>query len=125
MLYCLPFLPLSGRAAREVVDHATSVFAEYGFTPYITLNLVDTRVIDCVINLAFDRNEADRTRTAHSCIERLQAELIKRGYIPYRVGVQTMSQVVRADDPYWQTVRSLKQVLDPHNIIAPGRYCPP
>jgi 4-cresol dehydrogenase (hydroxylating) len=33
-----------------------------------------------------------------------------------------MKQIASADDPYWQTVRQLKTVFDPDNIIAPGRY---
>jgi 4-cresol dehydrogenase (hydroxylating) len=33
-----------------------------------------------------------------------------------------MDLVVRPDDPFWQTVRSLKSALDPDGIIAPGRY---
>ena len=33
-----------------------------------------------------------------------------------------MDLVVRADDPFWATVRDLKKALDPAHIIAPGRY---
>ena len=42
--------------------------------------------------------------------------------IPYRVGIQSMAQVVRESDPFWQTVKELKKALDPNGIIAPGRY---
>jgi hypothetical protein len=26
--------------------------------------------------------------------------------------------------PYWRMVSTLKQAIDPHQIIAPGRYSP-
>ena len=122
MLYCLPFLPLSGADARQVVDLVETVFGEYGFDPYMTLNIVDSKALECVVNLAFHRGSEDRARAAHACIESLQAQLIERGYLPYRVGIQSMQQIISPDDPYWQTVRDLKQVLDPNHIISPGRY---
>ena len=48
--------------------------------------------------------------------------MVERGLSPYRARVDMMSQVVSADDPFWQFVRRLKSVFDPDNIIAPGRY---
>ena len=44
------------------------------------------------------------------------------GFPPYRVGIQQLGRVLRADDPFWVTVARLKAALDPHGIIAPGRY---
>ncbi len=28
------------------------------------------------------------------------------------------------DDTFWQTIKNIKQVLDPNQIIAVGRYSP-
>jgi len=36
--------------------------------------------------------------------------------------VQNMNLVVDPHDTFWQLVRDLKQVFDPHHIISPGRY---
>ena len=52
----------------------------------------------------------------------MEARYMEQGYPPYRVGIDSMHHVVKEDDPFWQTVRDLKQVLDPNHIIAPGRY---
>ena len=59
---------------------------------------------------------------ARACIEEMESRYMEQGYPPYRVGINSMHQVVKADDPFWQTVRDLKQALDPNHIIAPGRY---
>ena len=83
---------------------------------------MDSKAFECVINLAFNREDKSRLEQAHACIEELQGDFIAQGYIPYRVGIQTMSQIVDEHDPYWQTVRELKRVFDPNNVISPGRY---
>jgi len=121
-LYCVPFLPADGRVAQAAADLTRQVYAAHGFEPYITLNLVDSRSIECVINLAFDRRQPERVAAAHAANDELNAAFIQRGYPPYRVGVQNMDLVVDADDTFWQVARDLKQVFDPRHIIAPGRY---
>lgn len=122
ILYCLPFIPSTGACAREAVDLAESVFSEHGFVPYITVNIVDEKSSECVISLAFHKTKEDEVARAHACIEKLQAQYLKKGFIPYRVGIQSMHQIVDEGDVFWRTVRDLKQVLDPNNIISPGRY---
>ena len=124
LLFCVPMLPADGAAARDAVARVESTYARYGFTPYITLNMVEDRFIETVINLAFDRNDPERVKAAHACNDELTAAFVRDGLIPYRVGVQSMGQVVDPADPFWQTVGELKKALDPNGIIAPGRYCP-
>lgn len=122
LLYCVPFLPAEGRLVREAMDRMERVFTQHGFTPFVTLNLVDSKSLECVINLAFDRTKPEQVSAAHACHDELTQDFIRQGYPPYRVGIQSMSLVVDAGSPYWQTVRELKRVFDPNNIIAPGRY---
>ena len=122
MLYCVPFLPADGEITRKAMEHTERVFRKYNFTPYVTLNMIDGKSLECVINLAFDRNEPSRIAAAHACNDELTEDFIRQGFIPYRVGPQSMSSIVTAGDSFWKTVRELKKVLDPNNIISPGRY---
>ncbi|HRZ12963.1 MAG TPA: FAD-binding oxidoreductase [Kiritimatiellia bacterium] len=122
LLYCVPFLPADGGLVREAMNLAEGVFSKHAFTPFITLNLVDDRAVECVINLAFDRTSTERTAAAHACNDELTAEFIRRGFPPYRVGSQSMDLILDEADPFWQTARDLKCALDPNGIIAPGRY---
>ena len=122
LLFCCPALPLNGKAAKDVIETARRVFQRFGFTPYMTLNIVNTKAMLCVLNLAFDRRDAERTQMAHRCVDLLFAEWASRGIYPYRLGIQSMEQFVNPDDPFWQVVRRLKDVFDPNRIISPGRY---
>jgi len=122
VLFCLPIIPAAGNTVREVVSDTRDTFARHGFEAAITVNLMSTKAMEGVVSLAFDRRDHERTKKAHACIQEMEARYMEQGYPPYRVGINSMHHVVREDDPFWQTVRDLKQVLDPNNIIAPGRY---
>ncbi len=122
LLYCVPFLPARGDVVEEAMNHTERVYRKYGFDPAITLNLVDGKSIECVISVAFDRSRPEQVAAAHACNDELTETLTHQGFIPYRVGVQSMSAILNEDDPFWQTVRDLKKVLDPNHIISPGHY---
>lgn len=122
MMYILPFFPLSGRCAQDVVSMAQTAFTRHHFQMAITINFVDAKAAEAVISLPFDKRDEQQVAAAHQCINELTDEYVSAGFLPYRVGVQNMRSVVNPDDPFWQTVRDLKKVLDPNQIIAPGRY---
>jgi 4-cresol dehydrogenase (hydroxylating) flavoprotein subunit len=122
LVFCPPALPLEGNAARELVASVHDVFGRFGFEPFMTLNVVNTKALLCVLNLVFDRNDASRSTEAHRCVETLYAEWARRGIYPYRLGIQSMEQFIDAGDVFWQTARAIKHALDPNGIIAPGRY---
>ena len=120
--YFLPLIPLSGEAACEAEDLVKSVFRGGGFVPYITFNILDHRTLEAVISISFRRGDPTESDRANEVIDTLREEFKKRGWYPYRVGVEEMDSVVDPSSPRWKTVYSLKSVLDPNDIIAPGRY---
>lgn len=122
MLYCLPFFPLDGAVAQRQMTLVENVLSKYGFTPYITLNIVDTKVLEGVVNVSFDATDSDQAEKANACIREYQSLLISEGMMPYRVGIQFMDQVLDKDDSFWRVVAALKQTFDPNGIISPGRY---
>ena len=122
ILYCLPIIPADGETVLDVTRDTCATFRRYGFEAAITVNLMDTRAMEGVVSLAFDRRDAAQTEKAHACIQEMEARYMEQGYPPYRVGINSMHRVVREGDPFWDTVRRLKDVLDPNHIIAPGRY---
>ncbi len=122
LLYCLPIYPADGAFVRTALDAVLAIFARHGFEAAITVNLLDDRSMEGVISLAFRRDDPVRAAAAQACIREAEEDMLERGCPPYRVGLGSMDLVVRPDDPFWQTVRSLKSVLDPDCILSPGRY---
>lgn len=122
LLFCCPIIPATGEAVRQVVQATRETFSKHGFEAGITVNLINAKAVEGVVSLSFDRRDAARAAKAHECIREMEARYTEMGYPPYRVGINSMERTVREDDPFWRTVRDLKKVLDPNNIIAPGRY---
>lgn len=121
LLFVNPALPLDGAAVVAVVNDLQSVAKRYGHSLYMTLNIETATSMVAVINLLFDRSQQGETERAHRCADEMLACIHQHGLEPYRARVDMMQQLV-TDNEYWRTVRHLKEVFDPDNIIAPGRY---
>lgn len=121
LLFVNPALPLNGKAVVAVVDDLQSVAASHGHMLYMTLNIETSTSMVAVINILFDRSQPGETERAHRCADDMLACIRRHGLEPYRARVDMMKDIVQ-DNEYWRTVRRLKDVFDPDNIIAPGRY---
>jgi 4-cresol dehydrogenase (hydroxylating) len=77
-----------------------------------------------VLTICFDQEDAAEAARARLCYEASFSRLMGAGYIPYRVGPQSMRALDSGHDTYWDTVARIKAALDPRQIIAPGRYQP-
>ncbi|MCG5517213.1 FAD-binding oxidoreductase [Ectothiorhodospira sp. 9100] len=122
VLFVSPALPLNGAFVTEVIAGMERIAKDYGHCLYVTLNIETATSLVAVINLLFDRDDNAKVEIAHRCADALLAFLQERGLSPYRARVDMMEKIVSPHDPHWQTVRKLKDVFDPDNIIAPGRY---
>lgn len=121
-MFCLPILPASGAEVSKRVAAIRDTFARHGFEAAITVNLMTDKAMEGVVSLVFDKRNPERVAAAHTCIREMEACYMEWGCPLYRVGIDSMDQVVKENAPFWQTVRDLKQTLDPSHIIAPGRY---
>ncbi len=122
LLYCLPILPAEGAFVADAVASVRRIFAAQGFEAAITVNLLDDRSMEGVISLAFHRDHPAEVERAQRAVREAEAELLRRGCPPYRVGLGSMDLVVRAEDPFWGVIARLKDVFDPDGVISPGRY---
>ncbi|KAB2926237.1 MAG: FAD-binding oxidoreductase [Dechloromonas sp.] len=121
LLFVNPALPLNGEAVVAVVDELKLVADKHGHKLYMTLNIETSTSMVAVINLLFDRSHPDETERAHRCADDMLDCIRRHGLEPYRARADMMKDIVQ-DNDYWQTIRRLKDVFDPDNIIAPGRY---
>lgn len=122
LLYISPALPMDGHFAADVVRQMTLIAAQHHHTLYVTLNIETPTSLVAITNLLFDRGQTEACERAHRCADALWTYIRSRGLEVYRARDDMMDRLVDAASPYWRTVRALKQVFDPDNIIAPGHY---
>jgi 4-cresol dehydrogenase (hydroxylating) flavoprotein subunit len=123
LLWTAPVAPMEGAAAVELVRVAERILLDHGFEPQISLTLLTERALACVISIAYDRELPGEDAKALACYAALRDRLERDGYYSYRLGIAGM-RVMAAVPAYADLLRTLKQALDPRDILAPGRYIP-
>ena len=120
LLWCSPVAPNDGKHARELTSLATDIMLSHGFEPAISLTVILERALTCVISLSYDRAVAGEDQRAMVCYHDLLRRLANQGYHPYRLSIGSM--LAMGHSSYSELLQKLKQTLDPHGILAPGRY---
>ncbi|MDD5580813.1 MAG: FAD-binding oxidoreductase [Methylobacter sp.] len=121
LIWYSPLVPMKPHAVREYVEMAKSICLKYHIEPLITLTSLSYRCFDSTISILFDRQDEREVANARDCYNELFETGRKKGFVPYRLGVQSMNELVRVQ-AVPDVLKKIKKALDPNNIIAPGRY---
>ncbi|MEO7497824.1 MAG: FAD-dependent oxidoreductase [Massilia sp.] len=124
MLWVSPILPLRGYDLLALHALVAPIFEQHGFDLFVTFSMINERSLGGVITVAYDKEDALEVARAKVCYQKLFDAVMLAGYIPYRVGNQSMASLDPHGDVYWKTVARIKAALDPDGLIAPGRYQP-
>ena len=122
MLWVSPVLPMRGEDLLRVHMLAAPIFRAHGFDLFVTFSMINERALGGVLTVAYDAEDPAEVDRARLCYRQVFDTMMKAGYIPYRVGLQSMADLDSGDDGYWRMVGRIKAALDPANVIAPGRY---
>lgn len=125
LMWISPVLPITGRAALEVLGIVEPIFDRFAFDLPATLTMINERSMIGIMNIAYDKNDPAETDRAMACYDAAVAALMSAGYIPYRVGLRGLRKVHREGDVFWEVAGQIKRALDPYDIIARGRYIAP
>ena len=123
LLWCSPVAPAEGGHAVAVMAIANDTLLRHGFEPIVSITLLTERTICLVISITYDRDAQGEDHRALICHRELVTKLSEAGYYPYRLGLQSMSEMNRGGG-YLHLLRKLKGALDPESVLAPGRYEP-
>lgn len=115
-------VPFKSDKILEAVSATESLVLEHGFEPMISIQAVSMRLVYLITSINYDRVEPGHDTSAMKCYQALMQTHIDMGLYPYRLGVQGMGHDLGVNQDYANLVASLKEKLDPKNILSPGRY---
>ncbi len=124
LLWVSPILPMRGADALALHAMVAPIFEAHGFDLFVTFSMINERSLGGVITVAYDKEDPAEVERAKQCYRALFDTVMRAGYIPYRVGIQSMAGLDPHGDVFWKVVSRIKRALDPDAIIAPGRYEP-
>ena len=124
LLWVAPILPARGADVLALHALVAPIFAEHGFDLFATFSMINERALGAVFTVAYDKEDPAEVEGARRCYRALFDTVMKAGYIPYRVGNQSMAALDPHGDVFWKVVGRIKDALDPDGIVAPGRYEP-
>jgi 4-cresol dehydrogenase (hydroxylating) len=121
LLWCSPIAPAEGGHAKILASLSSEVLLRHGFEPMLSITLITDRTLICVISITYDRETPGEDERAMACYAELQQVLSAKGYVPYRLGIQSMGEM-NAQGAYGRFLGAIKEAADPAGILAPGRY---
>jgi 4-cresol dehydrogenase (hydroxylating) len=122
LLWACPTLPFRGADVRAAVELVESLLPAHGFEPMIAMTAQTERTVYLVPLVVYDREVPGEDERARACHDELLARAAERGWLPYRLGIQSMNAVAAPGDDSGALHARLKHALDPDDVLAPGRY---
>ncbi|MSP59242.1 MAG: FAD-binding oxidoreductase [Myxococcales bacterium] len=123
-LWCTPAVPFVGGEVDSVLALCEEAIGGAGFEPQIAVVFASERLALVCAAIVWDRAAEGDDARAMACHDALLARLIGGGYLPFRLGVQSMAALPAGSDDTAELLRRIKALLDPRGILAPGRYAP-
>lgn len=122
LIWYAPLVPMRAQAVRGYTKMVHEVTRRHGIEPLITFTTLSDKLVDSTVPIIFRRDQPESVRAAKACYDDLVQTGRTLGYFPYRVGIAGMSTVVGLQDRATDFHARLRESLDPHDILAPGRY---
>ena len=122
VIWYSPSVPFQDKHVRNTLTILEKVYTKYQFEPNIGMNFMSDRGIAFTAAIIYDRDVEGQDERAINCYNEMKEELLKAGYPPYRLGIQSMDKMFSTSKEYVDFVNSLKRSIDPNNIISPSHY---
>jgi 4-cresol dehydrogenase (hydroxylating) len=122
VLWLCPAVPFTWEDIRQALAIVYQVANKYSLEPNVAITFPSERCVYLLPSLLFDRDDSEEDTRALACHDEMLRRMTDAGYLPYRLGIQSMSALPSSVDDYRQVLKRIKATLDPTGIVAPGRY---
>ena len=122
LIWYAPLVPMRPGELRAYVNMIHDIAPRYGIEPLITFTALSDKGFDSTVPLLFDRDQAGAADAAQACYVDLLQRGRAKGWFPYRVGIDAMPLLAEMQTASSAFHERLRQALDPHDLMSPGRY---
>ena len=122
LIWYAPLVPMRSADLRGYVNMVKDIAPRYGLEPLITLTTLNDKLFDSTVPLLFDRSDIRAIEAAKACYKELFDTGRAKGWFPYRIGIDNMTDLVELQSDSARFHERLRKDLDPLDLLAPGRY---
>lgn len=122
LIWFAPVLPFTSHDILPFLAAARKRFEEAGLDFWVAMLLMNPRSVTCLMNILYDKDDADESTRALALYRALLADMQAMGYQQYRAGLLAWGSMHAVAPEQLQLNQRIKHTLDPQNVIAPGRY---
>jgi 4-cresol dehydrogenase (hydroxylating) len=122
--WCSPVVPLTSSSISQFLTVSREIHERFGIDFNTNVSILNERAAVCTVGIFYDLQNEQETKNAEQCYQELSRSYTIFGFLPYRSGSDpSKSKFFSTRKPASvKILQSLKNALDPKNIIAPGRY---
>jgi 4-cresol dehydrogenase (hydroxylating) len=117
-----PLVPLDGQTVVELMDLYRKKFRDYQFDCYITILMLNARTVVPLFGIIYRPEDAEERDRAVTLYHWLVDDALSRGYQQFRCSRLGWDSVFKSTPDILAFHERIKDALDPHHIIAPGKY---
>jgi 4-cresol dehydrogenase (hydroxylating) len=121
LIWYSPLVEMNPDKVDDFTKMVKEICVKNKIEPLITLTSLSDLCFDCTIPLLFDKTNPEAVAHAHDCYAELFIAGRQRGYVPYRLNIDSM-KYLREYKAIPDIAIQIKKALDPKGIISPGRY---
>lgn len=122
VIWLCPVVPFDSVHITSAIKVITETAKRHGFEPHIAFIFPSERCAYMFPSIVYDREVVGEDKRAMACHDEIFKALLVKGYYPYRLGLQSMRSLPSSNNEHDRLVQNIKGLLDPSNILSPGRY---
>jgi 4-cresol dehydrogenase (hydroxylating) len=122
VIWCSLVVPFSGEAVSSCLQIIEEEMRSFRFEPIVGIQCLTIRAVYLVASIVYDRQQPGQDEAASECEKKMLSRLTREGFFPYRLNINTMNALHSANSTYVRLLKAFKQIVDPWDILAAGRY---
>ena len=122
LIWFAPLIPLDPPVVRDYVQEVAKICLFHDIDPLITLTAFSQRCFDSTVPILYAKDTPGDAAKAKQCYEDLLKECLLMGLFPYRLDIDHMHLLGNPEIPAFWLSQSIKRLVDPHNLLAPGPH---
>ena len=120
-----PVVPFTSGHVMKALSLTKQIFDKHEFDFFAEVIVESARSVILLVGVFYDKQDAADAARALAWYHEARDAYVAHGYPPYRATLMSMATALDANPQAKAFLASLKQAVDPQNLIAPGRYGTP